>query len=410
MPFAILIFSIIISLDLYLWWVVRQIHLKKSTKRYLGTAVVWGSTLLFILLYFIYKNDQSTPTSIGKSFYFVYALMLFFGKAIAALFFLLDDIRRIFQWLILFFVKSTKPKNKSNDHLRVSRSGFLSWLGVGFSSLFSGTILYGMNNRYRYQVKTVSITSPKIPASFKGLKIVQISDIHSGSFTSLEGPAKGIEIIQNLQPDLILFTGDLVNNSSEEMNPYINIFKQLSAPFGVYSVLGNHDYAQYKNASIENKKEDFEYMLKVHDLLNWKLLRNEHVVLEKNGEKIALIGVENWSKDNRFPTHGDLKKAIDGLDTSLFQILMSHDPTHWEAEVLNSYPTIDLTLSGHTHGMQFGFEIPGYKWSPVSLFYKHWMGLYKKGNQQLYVNTGYGFIGYSGRVGILPEITVFELN
>lgn len=406
MPFATTIFTILVIFDLYLWFVVRQLHPKGSAKRKLATAIIFGSTVVFIALFFTYQNNpvQNTP---GKIFYFVFSLAVFFTKAIAILFFLLDDIRRFFQWISM---KLFKPKNTSSENLKISRSGFLSWMGVGISSIFAGSIFLGMKNRYNYNVKKVKLSSDKIPAAFKGFKIVQISDIHSGSFNEADGPSKGIQMILDLNPDLILFTGDLVNGSSHEMDPFIDVFKQLNAPYGVYSVLGNHDYAIYLRKSEEERKEDFAHMIDVHQQLGWKLLRDEHVVIDKNGASITLIGVENWSKDNRFPTHGDLKKASEGLDPSQYQILMSHDPTHWEGEVLKLYPDIDLTLSGHTHGMQFGFEIPGFKWSPVSLIYKHWMGMYQKGKQQLYVNTGFGFIGYHGRVGILPEITLFEIE
>jgi uncharacterized protein len=219
-----------------------------------------------------------------------------------------------------------------------------------------------------------------------------------------------VEKILSLQPDLILFTGDLVNNKADEMEHYTDLFSRVKAPMGVYSVLGNHDYGDYvKWDSKEEKAANLERLKQVHASLGWKLLMNEHVILEKENDRIAIIGVENWSAKSNFPKYGRLKEAQEGSDAP-FKILMSHDPSHWDAEVRKDYQDIDLMLSGHTHGMQFGVEMPGFKWSPVQYVYKQWAGLYQDGHQRLYVNRGFGFLGYPGRVGILPEITLIELS
>ena len=227
--------------------------------------------------------------------------------------------------------------------------------------------------------------------------------------------AKGIDKILNEKPDLILFTGDLVNDRAIEMHDYMDIFSRLKAPMGVYSVLGNHDYGDYYYGSnptgdmaIE-KEKNLARLKEVHAEMGWKLLLDENVFLERNGEQIALIGVQNISGRKRFHTYGDLAKAYKGAEKAAFKILMSHDPSHWDAEVRLKYTSIDLALAGHTHGMQFGVELPGIKWSPVQYVYKEWAGLYEEGKQKLYVNRGFGFIGYPGRVGMLPEITVIEL-
>lgn len=221
---------------------------------------------------------------------------------------------------------------------------------------------------------------------------------------------KGVQKIMDEKPDLILFTGDLVNNVASEMDDYMDVFNKLSAPLGVYSTLGNHDYGDYVEwGSPAEKLANLERLKQVHAAMGWRLLMNEHVVLEKDSQKIALLGIENWSDKARFPKYGDLRKAYAGSEDHTFKILMSHDPSHWRAEVCESYKDIDLMLSGHTHGMQFGVEIPGLKWSPVQYVYNEWAGLYEKEAQKLYVNRGFGFIGYPGRVGILPEITVLEL-
>jgi len=281
---------------------------------------------------------------------------------------------------------------------------------VAGGSLFTG-LLYGFSNKYNYQIKKVKLAFDNLPPAFKGLRIIHISDIHSGSFTDKAEVMKGVQKILNQKADIILFTGDLVNNQSDEMDDYKDVFNKLQAPMGVFSTLGNHDYGDYtswpKNGI--TKEQNLENLKKTHADMGWHLLMNEHVVLERGGESIALLGVENWSSKARFPKHGRMDLAHPGTEKYPFKILMSHDPSHWESEVQPKYPDIDLVLSGHTHGMQFGVEIPGFKWSPVQYMYKQWDGLYEKDKQKLYVNPGFGFIGYPGRVGILPEITVIEL-
>jgi predicted MPP superfamily phosphohydrolase len=273
-----------------------------------------------------------------------------------------------------------------------------------------GTLVYGFGNKYRYQVSRMRMSFKNLPAAFKGMRIVHISDIHSGSFTDKEAVEKGIKKILKEKPDMILFTGDLVNDRASEMKDYMDVFSQLKAPFGVYSTLGNHDYGDYARwESIEAKKENLEQLKQVHKNMGWRLLMNEHVVLEKGGDRIALLGIENWGAKGNFSKYGKMEEAYPGAEQYPFKILMSHDPSHWDAEVRTKYNDIDLTLAGHTHGMQFGLELPGFKWSPIKYMYKQWAGLYEAGDQRLYVNRGFGFLGYPGRIGILPEITVIEL-
>jgi uncharacterized protein len=242
-----------------------------------------------------------------------------------------------------------------------------------------------------------------LPASFRGLKIVQLSDIHCGSFNNKQAVIKGVQKVMKEKPDLILFTGDLVNNKADEMDDYMDVFDKLKAPLGIYAVLGNHDYGDYVTWDLDaDKKANLEKLKCVYRQLGWRLLMNEHAVLERGADKIAVLGVENWSAKARFPKYGDLQKAYTGSESIPFKILMSHDPSHWKAEVLTTYPDIDLMLSGHTHGMQFGLEIPGIKWSPVQYVYKEWAGLYQheeRPAQKLYVNRGFGFLGYPGRAG-----------
>jgi predicted MPP superfamily phosphohydrolase len=319
-------------------------------------------------------------------------------------------LRRVIQWaggkLYYGFVEDEKYKG-----ITISRSAFLSWLGLGVGSTLFGSLLWGFTNKYRYQIERLKLSFENLPEAFKGLKIVHISDIHSGSFTDTKAVHHGIEKILNEKPDIILFTGDLVNDKADEMHDYKEIFSQLKAPLGVFSTLGNHDYGDYHTwPSAESKIENLERLKKIHGEMGWRLLLNEHVTLEKDGQQVALIGIENWGAKGNFSKYGKMDTAYNGADKYPFKILMSHDPSHWDAEVRPKYGDVDLMLSGHTHGMQFGLEIPGFRWSPVQYMYKKWAGLYEEGKQKLYVNRGFGFIGYPGRVGILPEITVIELT
>src|SRR5258708_3477879 len=293
---------------------------------------------------------------------------------------------------------------------RISRSAFLSWLGIGLGGTLFSSLVYGFSNKYKYEVRRVRLTFDNLPASFRGLKIVQISDIHSGSFGNPQAVSRGVDKILEEKPDLILFTGDLVNDAAKEMKDYTAIFSRLNAPMGVFSTLGNHDYGDYIWwATPELKKANLEHLKQIQAGMGWRLLMNEHVVLEKGGEQIALIGIENWSAKARFPKYGKMSEAYAGAEKYPFKILMSHDPSHWDAEVRTHYPDIDLALAGHTHGMQFGVEIPGLKWSPVQYVYPQWAGLYEEGRQKLYFNPRFGFFVYPGLSCIIPNITVIEL-
>ncbi len=325
------------------------------------------------------------------------------------LFFLVDDLRRGTFWT-MGQVASTAGAKFLNTEQGIPRSAFLNWLGLGVSSTLFFSILYGFGNKYKYQLVHKKVTIKNLPAAFKGFKIVHISDIHSGSLKEALAVQKGIDLIQKQNPDLILFTGDLVNDRATEMKEWTAIFGQLSAPKGVFSTLGNHDYGDYVQwPTLQAKEANLQALKEVHASMGWKLLMNEHVSIEHAGAQIKLVGIENWGAKARFPKYGQMDKAMLGVDPKEVIILMSHDPSHWEAQVISEYPQVDLMLSGHTHGMQFGLENPYFKWSPVQWVYKQWAGLYEQGNQKLYVNRGFGFLGYPGRVGILPEITLLEL-
>ena len=370
----------------------------------------WTLSVLAIVgfLLFVFTSQEFLGKSV-RTYLFAIFIGLFMAKMVAFSFFLLDDIRRFFQWV---YRKLTASNTSAEDVKKISRSTFLSWAGIAAGSTLFGSLLYGFSNKYNYGIKAVSLKFPNLPKAFHGLKIVHISDIHSGSFMNKAAVEKGIEMIQQQAADIILFTGDIVNDRATEMDDYKDIFAQLSAPMGVYSTLGNHDYGDYAQWPINgvSKEQNLENVKKIHADMGWKLMMNEHKLFEKDGEKIALLGIENWSNKARFPKHGRMDLAYAGTQEIPFKILMSHDPSHWEGQVISDYNDVDLMLSGHTHGMQFGIDIPGVKWSPVQYLYKQWAGLYEQGKQKLYVNRGFGFIGYPGRVGVLPEITVITLG
>jgi len=413
-PFgAFLAIVVMLLLDVYVFQAIKTVSQSASPKIKLIIYLVYWTVIILAIIGFL-LFALTGPDLISKrvrTYLFATIIGLFLAQFTAVIFLVIDDLRRGIQWAAskLFF-KNTEGDNMSADG--ISRSVFLSWLSLGIGSTLFGSLIYGFGNKYKYQVKRVQIAFDNLPAGFKGIKILQISDIHSGSFTDKKAVQHGVDEILNEKADIILFTGDLVNDKATEMKDYMAVFNQLKAPMGVYSTLGNHDYGDYVSWPDKDgttKEQNLENLKKVHAELGWKLLMNEHVVLEKNGDKIALIGIENWSNKARFPKHGRMDLAYPGTEKYPFKILMSHDPSHWDGQVRPLYPAVDLMLSGHTHGMQFGIDIPGFKWSPVQYMYKEWAGLYKEGKQHLYVNRGYGFIGYPGRVGILPEITVIEL-
>ncbi len=403
---------VLMLMDTYIFQAIKTVSQHASPRlKMVIYSVYWGLTAVAIIcfLLFIY-TEQNFMGKKFRTYLFATFIGLFLAKLVAIIFFLVDDIRRVIQWVSgkLFF-NNTEVEGMAGDG--ISRSAFLSWLGLAAGSTLFGSLLYGFGNKYNYNVKRLQLSYDNLPDSFRGMKIVHISDIHSGSFTNKKAVEQGIEKILLEKPDLILFTGDLVNDRTSEMENYMDVFGRLTAPMGVYSTLGNHDYGDYVRWPFNGitKEQNLENLKKVHSDLGWRLLMNEHVVLEKDGAEIALLGIENWSNKARFPKHGRMDLAHPGTDKHPFKILMSHDPSHWDAQVKTEYPDVDLTLSGHTHGMQFGVEIPGFKWSPVQYMYKQWSGLYEDGKQKLYVNPGFGFIGYPGRVGILAEITVIEL-
>jgi Predicted phosphohydrolases len=407
--FVFVLALIMVLVDIYVYQALRVVTPAGSKARLIVMAAYWILSAAALVMVFImpFSPVESWP-NVVRTYILSIMIGLFFSKLVASAFLAVDDIRRGIVWVAGKVTSSTQTADSTTEG--ITRSAFLSWMGLAIGGGLFSTLLYGFNNKYRYQVNRVRMHFDNLPVSFKGLKMVHISDIHSGSFTDKQAVQRGVEKILKEKPDIIVFTGDLVNHRASEMADYMDVFSQLKAPLGVYSVLGNHDYGDYIVwESEEAKKQNLETLKAVHQQLGWRLLMNEHVVIEKDGEHIALLGIENWSARGNFGKYGKMELAYPGTEKYPFKILLSHDPSHWDAEVRRKYPDINLMLSGHTHGMQFGVEVPGFRWSPVQYMYKQWAGLYEAGNQKLYVNRGYGFIGYPGRVGILPEISVLEL-
>lgn len=405
------IIILMLLLDLYVFQVIRTLASGASEKwRMAIFSAYWivSLTAVIIMVLLPFLNVESWPKAV-RSYLFATLIGLFFTKLLAAVFFLVDDIRRMAVWLMGKTFPAFGAKFVEDGTI-ISRSAFLSWMGIGIGSAVFGSLMYGFSNKYNYKLRKVRLQYANLPKGFRGLKIVHISDIHAGSFTNKAAVQRGVDLVLQQKPDIILFTGDLVNDRATEMLDYADVFSKLSAPMGVFSVLGNHDYGDYVRwNSPDEKRKNLEQLAAIQQQMGWRLLMNEHVVLERNGDQAALLGIENWSTKARFPRYGKLDLAYRGAENYPFKILMSHDPSHWDGQVRPEFPGINLMLSGHTHGMQFGVENPYFKWSPVQWVYKQWAGLYEENDQKLYINRGFGFIGYPGRVGILPEISVLEL-
>lgn len=426
--------------------------------------ILFNSFVLLIIDYYIFKGLRATSLKFAKAPYFPYAwwsysaltviavlvsiyfqiplilraiiLVMFFTTFVVKFIYLIvlfiDDIRRGGIWLNRLFFPPRKKRYKQIQKFRkarqlgksvsepqplpekplngITRSEFLAKAGILIAATPLAPISWGVvSGAYDYRIRRQKLYLPNLPKAFHGMQIGQISDVHSGSFYNKKAVLGGVEMLLNEKPDVIFFTGDLVNNLASEMRDYQDIFAKVQAPLGVFSTLGNHDYGDYHFGSEDSlaKRKNLQDLIETHKVMGWDLLNNEHRKLKLNQEEIAIIGVENWGT-GRFPKHGKLDQALVGTEEAAVKLLLSHDPSHWRAQVLPQ-SNVDVMFAGHTHGMQFGIRGEHYQWSPVKYLYEEWAGLYEEGAQQLYVNTGFGFLGFPGRVGIVPEITIFEL-
>ena len=365
------------------------------------TVIIVGNLLFYTLI--LERNTTNEPRLMYAIGFFL-SLLIF--QLLVSVILLAEDVFRIPQALYSFLKRVPEQ-----TQFIPSRRKIISQIALGLASIPFASLLYGMyRGKYNYKVLSYNLEFEDLPDAFDGFKITQISDIHSGSFDNQTKVQYGVDLVNQQKSDLVLFTGDLVNNRADEIKPWIKIFNKIKAEFGVFSILGNHDYGDYMRwESPAAKRKNMEDLYDAHNEMGWDLLLNESRFIEKDGERLAIIGVENWGSG--FKKAGDLNKALNKVSEKDFKILLTHDPSHWEAQVIPHPFKIHLTLSGHTHGMQFGIEIPGIiKWSPAKWRYKQWAGVYDENKQYLNVNRGFGYLAYPGRVGMWPEVSVITLS
>lgn len=406
--------ALLLLIDFYIYKALRQTSIGWAQ----GTRfpkLWWGYSALILagVLVSIYVNIPLTIRSIILVAFF----LTFTTKFLYLLILLIDDLRRGSIWMkhrLMRRVARPFPAPADNETVQasptISRSKFITQAGILVAAVPFIPLGWGIvSGAYNYRIHRQKLYLPNLPKAFHGMTIGQLSDIHSGSFYNKRAVLGGVEMLLGEKPDMVFFTGDLVNHLASEMRDYQDIFSKVQAPLGVYSVLGNHDYGDYHFGfePSEAKSKNLRDMIDTHRVMGWNLLMNANQKIRVGADEIGIVGVENWGT-GRFPRHGKLDEALEGLQEVPVKLLLSHDPSHWRAEVL-ARPDVDVTFAGHTHGMQFGIRSEHFQWSPVQYIYPEWAGLYREKHQQIYVNTGFGFLGYPGRAGILPEITIFEL-
>ncbi|QZE13193.1 metallophosphoesterase [Halosquirtibacter laminarini] len=399
-----IIFVILFISDIYSFrWITTTFTSQSSYLRwgYWALSVI-VYTLLFYIIY-LARTTVIVNATLGYNLMVAFVFAILLAKILMSIFFLLGDVFRLGTWIYQYFTGSHGSVGAIRRYYTL---GIVSLIGLLCVSLLYG-VVWG---KYNFKLREQVVASSKIPKSFDGFKIIQLSDMHLGTFDRIKPLEDVVSEINQLSPDLILFTGDLVNFRAEEARKYVSIFSKLSAKYGKYTIMGNHDYENKRYQNTLFLEEDKEKILDVLEKqMGFHWLKNSSVYIQNQNDSIVLGGVENWGKPP-FPQLGDVQKAFDGIPPSFFKVLMSHDPSYWDQKISKENNEIDLTLSGHTHGMQFGIEVGNFKWSPVQYVYPLWVGLYKRGNEVLYVNRGFGSIGYPGRVGIWPEITLITLK
>lgn len=393
--------AIFLFLEVYIFQAIRTLTDNFWIRLgYVILSLAIYSVLAYEITHFQRSDRSTVRAQISISLFLVFIL----PKVFIVLFLLVDDIFRTGGYLVGL---TTKPA----ENFFPERRKFLSLIGLGLGGVLSALFIDGITfGKYRHTVRRVKVKFANLPKSFKGYKVIQISDVHSGSFSDPGKLQHAIDLINEQNPDLVLFTGDMVNNVADEFKPFIPLFSKIKAKNGKFAVLGNHDYGDYvKWNSKDEQKNNLETLIDYQRQAGFDMLRNENRIIEKDGEKIYILGVENWGL-KPFPQYGDIDKALENVPQDATKILMSHDPTHFDYVVKKHPKDIHLTLSGHTHGMQFGLDLKNIKWSPVQYRYPKWADLYESEGKMLYVNRGFGVLGYPGRVGVLPEITLFELG
>ena len=412
--FLIFLFVIFIALDIYSYFGMKLVFAPKFTKLfnvfYIATSLLTYFSMFRIMQ--VYTNNPSIVKSETLNLMLGFVFTMFVTKLFFSVFLILQDGGRLLAGGYNYIKSLIGATTDASETFIPERRKFLTTAGTVLAGIPFFSMLYGITKgKYQYTVQKTVLSFKNLPKAFDGFKIVQISDIHSGSFDSIEKVRTGIDKINELEADIVCFTGDLVNAEKEEIDPYITTFSEIKAKYGKFATLGNHDYyGSYDRNDVSAERKYFEDFFEKFKKMGLDLLNNENRKLTIDDESIHIVGVENWGAGHWFPKKGDLTQATNGISDDNFKLLMSHDPTHWDEKVLNFPMKMDLTLSGHTHGFQFGFQMPGFKWSPAKYRYPKWLGLYQEKDQYLYVNRGFGFLGFPGRVGMWPEITLIELR
>lgn len=403
--------AVFLLLDFYFFQALKTLTENSSTTaRRVLAWVYWGYTafsiICLIVAFTAIPPEHSAWRNVLSSIFAINVIAKVFALPVL----LLDDGIRLVRWAAAKLGSTETTGEVAKEG--ISRSDFLVKTAVAAAAFPVVTMSFGiLSGAYDYRIRRRTVYLPNLPASFDGIKLVQLSDIHSGSFYKKKAVLGGVEMAMKEKPDLIFFTGDIVNNVATELIDYQDIFSKLKAPLGVYSTLGNHDYGDYVQwESVAAKRQNLQNLMAAERQMGWNLMMNENKILRQGSDQIAVVGIENWGAKGRFPKYGKLAEALQGTEEASVKLLLSHDPSHWDAQVRPQFSDIDIMFAGHTHGMQFGIDTKYYKWSPVQYMYDQWADLYQKEHQYLYVNRGFGFLGYPGRVGILPEITVMELK
>lgn len=406
--FLLVIVAIYLAIDIYVASVLKQLFPSKWFRvlYIVFSIIIVGG--MFVLGYYFrgYTGVRLPWTNVLLAFVFAGFVL----KFLLAGLFLLQDSTRVLQSIWNFGKQLVSSSHVEKGALLPGRRKAMTAVLAGVASIPFLALLYGATRgKYKFQVDQLNLSFDDLPKAFDGFKIVQISDIHSGSYDSVEQVLRGVEMINALKPDLVVFTGDLVNIEKDEIDPYIETFSRVQSTYGNYSITGNHDYIGVRRADPNLRQSYWQDFMDKHKQMGFELLMNENRQIEREGSSLRLVGVENWGR-GPFPKNGDLNRALEGVASDEFTVLLSHDPTHWDDHTLKHDKKVHLTLSGHTHGMQFGIDALGIKWSPIKMRYKKWAGLYEELDQYLYVNRGFGFLGYPGRVGMWPEITEITLR
>ena len=408
----LLVALVLLTLDVYIFQAVRYVFRQFSpTTKHVATAVYWLVSLLALASFFYYNlSDKVAMSRDTRTLLFSLIFINYASKFFGILVLVVDDLGRAGRWAwAQLRAESTTPTTAEGN--TISRSDFLVKTSLVATALPALGMTYGIvSGAHDYRVRRLRVSLPHLPASFDGIRIAQLSDIHSGSFFNKTAVQGGVDLLLSEKPDVVFFTGDLVNNQATEIQDYFSIFGQVTAPLGVFSTLGNHDYGDYISwPSPQAKRQNLDLLKAAHAEMGWELLLDEHRMLREGDGTLAIIGIENWGTGG-FAQYGNLAQAHRGTAAADVRLLLSHDPSHWDAQVRPSYPDINIAFAGHTHGMQFGIETPSFRWSPVQYRYPRWAGLYQEGPQYLYVNRGYGYLAFPGRIGILPEVTIMELT